>query len=139
MLGNAPFTSTDAIKASRSSSSRYMSYRKLASYVDLPSTDPHMLSGTTPAAYSLRCILPKTTIHTSLASVTAQHIGASVSRPEVIPFLIQGPNLAPPTSPGACLCANPPWPSLPNHPVQVPRGADMPLPPVGSPPGSFSS
>ena len=76
MLGNAPFTSTDAINASRSSSLRYMLYRKLASCVDLPGTDPDMVSGMTPAAYSRCCILRKITIHTSLASVTAQHMGS---------------------------------------------------------------
>ena len=75
VFGNAPFTSTDAMNASRSPSSRYISYRKLASCVDLPGTDPHVLSGMTPAAYSRRCILPKIIIQTSLASVMAQHIG----------------------------------------------------------------
>ena len=75
VLGNAPFTSTDAMNASRSSLWRYMSYRKLAFCVDLPGTDPHTVSSMNPYAYSLRCILPKSTIHTSLASVTAQHMG----------------------------------------------------------------
>ena len=74
VLGNAPFTATDAVNASRSSSSRYMSHRNVACCVDLPGTDPYMLSGMTPAAYSRRCIIPKITIHTSLASVTAQQI-----------------------------------------------------------------
>ena len=74
-VGERPCTSTDAINVSSSSSSKYMSYMKLASFVDLPGTDPHILSGMTPAAYSRRCILPKTTIHTSLAHVTAQHMG----------------------------------------------------------------
>ena len=75
MLGSAPLTSTDAMNASRSSSSRYMSYRKLTSCVDLPGTDPQLLSGMTPAAYSRRCILPKITIQTSLSSMTVQHMG----------------------------------------------------------------
>ena len=48
------------------------------SCVDLPGTDPHMLSGMTPGVYSRRCILPKTTINDSLASVRAQHMGLKV-------------------------------------------------------------
>ena len=43
--------------------------------MDVPSTDPYMLSGMIPAACSRRCILPKIPIKTSLASVMAQHMG----------------------------------------------------------------
>ena len=70
VLGNIHFTSTDATNASSPSLFSYVSYRKLTSCVD-----PHMLSRKTPTSYSLCCILLKTTIHTSLTSVTAQHMG----------------------------------------------------------------
>ena len=83
--GNAPWTSREAIIISWGFISSAVSWRKMASWGDLPAMAPHMLAGMW--AKTASAMQPRMSVHTSLTSVVAQTMGCQFPGCAQSPFL----------------------------------------------------